>query len=590
MSHGRNVKPIIGSPGLFFDKLLDVKFTNNNWNLVTYIDISHIQPNLHKVESLFSEIGKYCSAYASKKDTNCANTLSSLKSQHANNIKKFGSISYLLHDESTVRIRRGLIDAGGSLLKTLFGTLDSDDAVKINRAIQQVQSGEKQITHFMKDNIHVVKSTVNSINNTIIRIKENEKIIDNNRQQIQMQIDQNDKLDIKSQLDSLLSSLEGIIIALSFDVDDVNNGILFSKVNILHPTVLSPFQLYSELEKHRNRLPKDYDLPFKLTLENIHEVLEIYNLICYYSNEKVVVVIQIPLVIPQSFDLYHIWPLPIPYDSVKPNTFALLAPSRPYVAITKDRGSYLLLQTIDTCKTIPNKHYICPLSNIYSTKDNPTCETTLLIDPTAKIPKMCNIKILHGIIDVFQKINNNRWLFVQSERGRIKFKCPIRTYDEVLFGTGIMTLPKYCKAYFKTLQFIPSNSIEINTNIAISNFSIINDDCCKISLVNKTLYQMPLKRNHFNSFNNLLETSNHLTELLRKLDEMENQNHTYMEQFGVHHLSMVYILAAIIMLYALYKIRTCIIKVCWCKKSNEGSTCITNKSKKENINIRNFTI
>lgn len=57
------VTTIYGSPGLFFDKFLDVKFTNDNG--VTYIEISKIKPNLDKVELLFEKINLYCDSFSS---------------------------------------------------------------------------------------------------------------------------------------------------------------------------------------------------------------------------------------------------------------------------------------------------------------------------------------------------------------------------------------------------------------------------------------------------------------------------------------------------------------------------------------------
>ncbi|KAJ8720998.1 hypothetical protein PYW08_006463 [Mythimna loreyi] len=152
----------------------------------------------------------------------------------------------------------------------------------------------------------------------------------------------------------LLNSLESITIALSFDIDDVNNAILFSKLNILHPTVLSPYQLYQELDLHRDKLPKHCELPTSLSLENIHVVIDISDLICYYHHNKIIINTKIPLVLPQTYNLYHNVPLPAPYDVTKPDTYILIAPSKPYVATTTtiDRMFYSLLESVDKCQVI----------------------------------------------------------------------------------------------------------------------------------------------------------------------------------------------------------------------------------------------
>lgn len=245
ISGSQYVTKIDGSPGLYFDQLLDVKFSNDRWNVITYIDISHIQPHIDNVEILFQRIIKYCSSSQSVKvKTDCLNSINSLQAQHNNNVKKFSSISYLIHDNKNKRFKRGLIDAGGSILKTLFGTLDSDDAATFTDAINKVQSDEKELAILMRDNIHVIKSTISTFNDTISKVKDNERRLNQNLVTIET-IFQNliqaiDKLEIKTQLSLLLSSVEGIIMTLSFDINDINDAILFSKVNVLHPSVLSP--------------------------------------------------------------------------------------------------------------------------------------------------------------------------------------------------------------------------------------------------------------------------------------------------------------------------------------------------------------
>lgn len=77
----------------------------------------------------------------------------------------------------------------------------------------------------MKDNIHVIKSAISTFNNTMSKVNENVNLIEKVFEQLS---NSNDKLEIKTQIISLLSSIESIVISLSFDIDDINNAILFS--------------------------------------------------------------------------------------------------------------------------------------------------------------------------------------------------------------------------------------------------------------------------------------------------------------------------------------------------------------------------
>lgn len=566
-SRSNYVSQITSSPGLYFDKLLDIKFTNNEWNVVAYIDISNIQPNLDKVEFLFQKLDVFCNSFTSSKiQSDCSNSLSALKNQHFTNVNKFSSISYLLDNDSHhKRVKRGILDLGGSLLKTIFGTLDAEDGVKYSKAINNVQTDEKHLANLMKDNIHVIQSTISSFNNSMSKVDRNEKYLLENMQTIHKILDtvsnSNDKLENKSQTNSLFNSLEAIILALSFDIDDINNAILFAKLNVLHPTVLSPHQLYNELDKYRNKLPSHYDLPVSLTLQNIQEITDISKLVCYYHKNKIIFILKIPLVLPQTYNLYNIIPLPVPYDVLKPDTYILIEPSTSYVAITADRMFYSLIKDIDKCNLISEKCYVCVLSNMFSVIANPTCETTLLSEAISKLPDTCVTKVIHGSIDVFYKLNFNRWIFVQSEPGKCHITCDKGDVnsDVILFGTGILTLPKDCKAFYKTLQFTAVGETPLgNITNVVSNFNILLDDCCEHSKINKSLPKLPYSRlKNIDNIDSLLHASIHLQSMEDELNKIENPSH--LDTYGVHYMSLSFISSAAFLLYLLYRCRK---KIC----------------------------
>lgn len=446
------------------------------------------------------------------------------------------------------------------MLKTFFGTLNSEDAAKFTDAINQVQADEKQLTYLMKNNIHVVKSTISSFNNSMNKVDENEKRLVQNMEAIRAAMDtisnSSDKLHAKTQLTSLLNSLESIITSVSFDIDDVNNAILFAKLNVLHPTVLSPSQLHSELDRHRNELPKHYELPVSLSLQNINEIIDVSQLVCYYHADKIVIVVKIPLVLPQTYDLFNVIPFPVPYDISKPDTFALIAPSNPYVAITADHMFYSLIDDLSRCKVISEKCYVCALTNVYSTIANPMCETILLTDIVSSIPDSCTIKIIRGSIDLFHKITHNRWIFVQSEPGKCHITCGNDLHDEMLVATGILSLPTHCKAFFRTLQLSSTDSYSINVTQShtISNFSIVIDDCCNKNRISKAIVKIPsTKIDSVNNLESLIHASVHLDQLENEIDKIDSASH--LQKYGVHYMSLSYLVSLLVLLYLLYKSR-----------------------------------
>lgn len=214
----------------------------------------------------------------------------------------------------------------------------------------------------MRDNIHVIKSTINNFNSTIYKLNQNEINLNtqiNKMNNLISQITDTDNLLLYiSKLNNLLSIIEGSLITISNLLDTTLNSILFSKVNILHPSVISPLSLYNELFKHNNQISKRLDFPVALSIETIHSLIDISKLSSYFYNNKIIFVLQIPLITPDKFTVFKNIPLPTPHDDSHV-TFALIQPSNTYIALSDDRLHYAMLNSLDMCKIIHNNYSIC---------------------------------------------------------------------------------------------------------------------------------------------------------------------------------------------------------------------------------------
>lgn len=424
----------------------------------------------------------------------------------------------------------------------------------------------------MKENIHIVKSTISSFNSTISKLNQNEIKLNsqiNKLNEVLSQVtDNNNNLVYLGKLNNFVNIIEGSLLTTSNFLDSIINSILFAKVNILHPSVLSPMNLFKELSKRSNSLNKRLDFPVPLSIENIHTLVDVSNLISYFYNNRIVFVIQIPLVSLNKFDVYKTIPLPTPHDRINPSTFALITPTKPYIALTADKLYYTFLDDIRHCPKISNDNSICPLESIYSTLANPSCETKLLTEVTLTLPSECNSKLIYGLIDIWQKLENNKWIFVQSKTNKLTIKCNEQLKDYSISGTGILTLDEQCIGYSKTIQLTPSTSVstQINNQFKI-DFSITEDDCCDKEIVNKTVSLLsPV------SLTNIDLDS--LKYSYRKLDNLEqniNKAHeqTHFVKYGNYYSTATILTLTMIFLYLAYKLYSCLKG-----RKNSSSCCI----------------
>ncbi|KAH9642017.1 hypothetical protein HF086_007353 [Spodoptera exigua] len=478
------ILPVIHSPGLYFDPTTNIFFYNDFWKIVTHVDVNSIEPHLNEIDKLIVKSSLLCSKIEPEEYSNCKDIFNSIEVLLETNYVKAHSLSHIISKDAANRFKRAL-EFGGEILKFFFGTLDAEDARNYDAAIDACEKNDNEIFRLMKDNIHIVKSSINSFNSTITKLNQNEVKLNSQinklNQILSLVTTNNDKVLLLTKLNNLVNIVEGSLLTISNFLDTIVNAILFSKANILHPSILSPSKLFHELSLRSSSINNKLDFPVPLTLDNIHTIIDVSKLISYYYNNRIFFILQIPLIYPIKYVVYKIIPLPTPHDNTKPNTFALITPSKSYIALTDDRLHYSLFDNLQQCSNVNNEHMICPLGSVYSSITNPCCETKLLTEVNLSLPSECNSKLIYGDVDIWQTLNNNKWIYVQSKLNKLTVQCDKSDMkDHPIIGTGILKLTDDCVAFSKTIRLEPS----VSTNFVITDqlkvdFDITQDDCCK---------------------------------------------------------------------------------------------------------------
>ena len=107
------------------------------------------------------------------------------------------------------RIKRGIFDLGGDILKFLYGTLTQTDAKRYTQHIQKLEDEQHSFFRVSQEQILVLKSAIMSFNITMQRVNRNEKNLTENLQCLnKMVVDQINQM--QTQLDSVLMLNENI--------------------------------------------------------------------------------------------------------------------------------------------------------------------------------------------------------------------------------------------------------------------------------------------------------------------------------------------------------------------------------------------
>lgn len=327
------------------------------------------------------------------------------------------------------RKKRGLVKVGGSIAKFLFGTLDATDAEHYDKTIQILKSNQEKIVKGVITQISLSKQMTEKFSKTI------EAIVNNQKQMIKYinkyRLGLND---VSSELYKYItyqSIFEQIFLNANVIVtflDNIENAIVFSKLHVIHPDVLT----IQNLNYTISELAHFYDRSQILNL-NLHNWYFVANSNCYISENKVIFAIEFPIVIPQSIEYFRLIPIPTVNNT-------LIIPKKPYLALVSGVHQYM----VEPCKPIENI-FICNQGEVKV--DTEDCITSLILNKRA----YCQQTPIQPPLLMFRRINEEYIIVISKNQIKMTF-CPHQQYFTIK-GSFLLQIPQNCSISYQSYQF-----------------------------------------------------------------------------------------------------------------------------------------
>lgn len=334
-----------------------------------------------------------------------------------------------------IRNKRGLINGIGKLNKWLFGNLDSDDENKYNQAISLLQKNQKNLIDETNLQISLYKKLIDHYNKSITILSKNQEKFNNDLEKFSASV--YNKIET---LESYLS-FQGVLSELNLDcqatitfIDNLENAIVFSKLNSLHSSIVSS----SEIIDMINHLHGIYD-------EN--QIPKFKNILTYYqflgtqvsiSDSKLIFAVHIPIFKPETFEFYHLYPI-IQNHKIYTPTFPYLAREQKETQFEKEE-----------CPALENCYY-CQQNFI--PRDN--CTLNLL---EGHIPQNCHILEVNVQEMIVQQVTTDEVLIIPAKAQQILSKCKSNRYLEVV-NPILIKIPKTCEIWANEQKYI--NDIQL---------------------------------------------------------------------------------------------------------------------------------
>ncbi|XP_061724967.1 uncharacterized protein LOC133530906 [Cydia pomonella] len=384
-----------------------------------YYELSSIKDSINSIESY---IGIYLDYLKSAdplyfRDTSVMTTqifLNDLNTIYS----KFNAL-YAVHPKQ----KRGLINGLGSIIKSITGNLDHNDAHHYNQAIQTLQKNQNIIGNKLNSGISINKQMLESFNITLSTIISNENKIHTTLNEIITDVNMtnyhlSDYIKINCLCNMIKSNLRNI---LDF-VTMLENAIAFSKLGITHHSVIN----FENIMFMSNVLTKLYHKQEMLTNENT-ELRDYYDIITcgsFYTDNRIVFALKFPIMYKNTYTYYHLFPTPT------------LIPPKPYMAMNGEKHQYME----EECKQFQETYY-CEETSFTLTSRPDDCIYSLILKH--EISANCQYTAITIDFELLQKLDDYHYTMTCPQRTKSQLLCDD---EEIRFiqGTYLIEVPEGC--------------------------------------------------------------------------------------------------------------------------------------------------
>ncbi|KAF0714766.1 Envelope fusion protein, partial [Aphis craccivora] len=192
------------------------------------------------------------------------------------------------------------------------------------------------------------------------------------------------------------------------ETDIIFDVIQATNVGLIHPSLLTPNELLKQLLNIKIGMPSGTDLPIDLNESNVQEMIPLSDISIYYSNDKIVFILNIPLVYQYELSLFQLIPIPNRND----NNCVYIKPNYKYLAVSKSKEIYSVYDEIDQslCKHASD-FLLCPeIYPLHPRSGRPICE--VLLQELKEVPDSCEIIQVQLRVNLFHKLKfKNEWIY-----------------------------------------------------------------------------------------------------------------------------------------------------------------------------------
>lgn len=335
------------------------------------------------------------------------------------------------------RVKRGLIDGLGSIIKSVTGNLDHSDAARYDNAIKILEGNEHKMLSEFNDHISLNKDWMTQCTQIIASIAENQEKINRT---LGLILDSNAYAETSllkyAKLAQLLAIISENTDDLTLELNRIENMLAFVRASSTHHSMLAIDNLESMINKLKSIYGKSEVLE-----DDSREYYTIIKPGSYFVGKRLVIIFKFPIVSPSSFDFYKL--------SIVPNKLnQTLIPSHPFLAT--DGKAFMYMEA--ECPKF-NLHHLCEEGINHQPKDHPDCIQNLIIHQS--LDTSCQPTRITLTKEAMEQLDDRHYTLIFPRPTRTRLQCGRQEFI-TLYGSYLATIPLKCS--LRTNEFLIINT------------------------------------------------------------------------------------------------------------------------------------
>jgi hypothetical protein len=496
-------------------------FYPTQWKVISYVNLKPTLSLWKQIKTHQSQIVNYCrtinnATWYTLTDCNAFTPYVRSKVKYVDQLKDIIA-EYLTPQPK--RVKRGILNFGGDILKFLFGTLTQSDAKKYTEHIKTLENEQQSFLRISQEQMVVLKSAITSFNITMRKVNRNERLLNENLQRLnQLLVDEINQ--IHTQIDSVMMVNENIrqiqrgLLECQHTFEILVDAFLHAQDGVIQPQLMTLTKVRDMVKTES--LPDGLDFPSFPSIE----LSKIITPVIFSQNLYLVYILQIPLLQSTPYQLYKLQPFPIQQQE---KVFTYIKATKEFIFTNTIRQKYgkLSYSELQAC-FMPNElSYVCKENiPIVTYIPNMDCESTLIHPSTMQIPsKVCEQRVLTLENTYWIPLHlSNEWLFTAPSTELFTVLCGTEKFQLTLHNRGKLYLPPRCKGYSTHNTLYALSTLESNNSQDdILPLASVDIDCCLTVEEKEQLHKIPLQK----PLTNILSSIEDLNMASVKIDEVQ---------------------------------------------------------------------